>query len=159
MLSQKIVGLAHIRRRFGYRRIHDLLRLEYPIGESQKYYRLHCEADLAGASSCNQLHESPDTTGPRSRSCFCSRRVTANRPRWPTASQASLLVTNTPIRNRVWLLDGCKLRLADPMHYFVAKPLKNAEPRLILQAALAATGTCLGHRTHDHKLYRVAKFA
>jgi len=29
-LSGRIVELAHVRRRFGYRRIHDLLRPEYP---------------------------------------------------------------------------------------------------------------------------------
>lgn len=29
-LSERIVGIAHVRRRFGYRRIHDLLRPEFP---------------------------------------------------------------------------------------------------------------------------------
>jgi putative transposase len=29
-LGNKIVEIAHRRRRFGYRRIHDLLRPEYP---------------------------------------------------------------------------------------------------------------------------------
>ena len=47
MLSQKIVDLACVRRRFGYRRIHDLLRREYPTVNHKKVYRLYCEADLA----------------------------------------------------------------------------------------------------------------
>jgi putative transposase len=47
MLSQKIVDLARVRRRFGYRRIHDLLRPEYPMVNHKKIYRLYCEADLA----------------------------------------------------------------------------------------------------------------
>jgi putative transposase len=47
VLSQKIVDLACVRRRFGYRRIHDLLRPEYPMVNHKKIYRLYCEADLA----------------------------------------------------------------------------------------------------------------
>lgn len=47
MLSQKIIDLARVRRRFGYRRIHDLLRREYPTVNHKKIYRLYCEADLA----------------------------------------------------------------------------------------------------------------
>lgn len=46
-LSQKIVDLARVRRRFGYRRIHDLLRPEYPMVNHKKIYRLYREADLA----------------------------------------------------------------------------------------------------------------
>ncbi len=40
MLSQKIVDLARVRRRFGYRRIHDLSRPEYPMVNHKKIYRL-----------------------------------------------------------------------------------------------------------------------
>jgi putative transposase len=29
-LKDKIVEIAHVRRRFGYRRVHDLLRCEFP---------------------------------------------------------------------------------------------------------------------------------
>jgi len=29
-LSSKIVEIAHVRRRFGYRRIHDMLRPHFP---------------------------------------------------------------------------------------------------------------------------------
>lgn len=34
-LSAKIIEIAHVRRRFGYRRIHDLLRPEFTSGEPQ----------------------------------------------------------------------------------------------------------------------------
>lgn len=46
-LSEKIVDLARVRRRFGYRRIHDLLRPEFPDVNHKKVYRLYREADLA----------------------------------------------------------------------------------------------------------------
>jgi putative transposase len=39
-LSDKIVEIAHVRRRFGYRRIHDLLRPEYPGVNHKRVYRL-----------------------------------------------------------------------------------------------------------------------
>jgi putative transposase len=47
VLSQKIVELARVRRRFGYRRIHDLLRREYPTVNHKKVYRLYIESNLA----------------------------------------------------------------------------------------------------------------
>lgn len=46
-LSAKIVELARVRRRFGYRRIHDLLDTEFPDVNHKKVYRLYREADLA----------------------------------------------------------------------------------------------------------------
>ena len=46
-LSKKIVEIAHARRRFGYRRVHDLLRPEYPGVNHKRVYRLYCEANLA----------------------------------------------------------------------------------------------------------------
>jgi len=46
-LSGRIVELAHVRRRFGYRRIHDLLRPEYPQINPKRVYRLYREAQLA----------------------------------------------------------------------------------------------------------------
>jgi putative transposase len=46
-LSGKIIELAHVRRRFGYRRIHDLLRPEYPQVNPKRVYRLYREAQLA----------------------------------------------------------------------------------------------------------------
>jgi putative transposase len=46
-LSQKIIDLARVRRRFGYRRIHDLLRPEYPTVNHKKVYRLYSEANLS----------------------------------------------------------------------------------------------------------------
>jgi putative transposase len=46
-LGNKIVEIAHARRRFGYRRIHDLLRPEYPGVNHKRVYRLCSAADLA----------------------------------------------------------------------------------------------------------------
>ena len=41
------MALAGVRRRFGYRRLHDLLRLEFPHVNHKKVYRLYREANLA----------------------------------------------------------------------------------------------------------------
>jgi len=46
-LSGKIVEVAHARRRFGYRRIHDLLRPEFPGVNHKRVYRLYSAANLA----------------------------------------------------------------------------------------------------------------
>ncbi len=46
-LSGKIVEIAHTRRRFGYRRIHDLLRPDFPGVNHKRVYRLYSEANLA----------------------------------------------------------------------------------------------------------------
>jgi len=46
-LKGKIVELAHVRRRFGYRRIHDLLRPHFPGVNHKRVYRLYSEANLA----------------------------------------------------------------------------------------------------------------
>src|SRR5690606_18210315 len=46
-LSTRIIELAQVRRRFGYRRLHDLLRPEYPTVNHKKVYRLYREASLA----------------------------------------------------------------------------------------------------------------
>ena len=46
-LVDKIVQIAHARRRFGYRRIHDLLRPEFPGVNHKRIYRLYSDADLA----------------------------------------------------------------------------------------------------------------
>jgi len=46
-LSARIIELAHIRRRVGYRRLHDLLRPEFPDVNHKKVYRLYSEASLA----------------------------------------------------------------------------------------------------------------
>lgn len=45
-LSAKIVEIAQIRRRFGYRRIHDMLRPEFPGVNHKRVYRLYSEANL-----------------------------------------------------------------------------------------------------------------
>jgi putative transposase len=47
ILGSKIVEIAHARRRFGYRRIHDLLRPEFPGVNHKRVYRLYRAADLA----------------------------------------------------------------------------------------------------------------
>lgn len=46
-MSQKIVELAHERRRFGYRRIGDLIRAEGTTINDKRVYRLYRLADLA----------------------------------------------------------------------------------------------------------------
>src|SRR5579862_956026 len=46
-LAEKIVSTAHVRRRFGYRRIRDLLRRKYPAVNHKKVYRLYREAQLS----------------------------------------------------------------------------------------------------------------
>jgi putative transposase len=46
-LSGKIVEIAHARRRFGYRRSHDMLRGEFPGVNHKRVYRLYSEANLA----------------------------------------------------------------------------------------------------------------
>lgn len=46
-LSAKIVEIAQVRRRFGYRRIHDLLRRQFPGVDHKRVYRLYSQAQLA----------------------------------------------------------------------------------------------------------------
>ena len=46
-LGERIVDIAHVRRRFGYRRIHDLLRSEFPGVNHKRVYRLYKDANLA----------------------------------------------------------------------------------------------------------------
>jgi len=45
-LTGKIVEIAQERRRFGYRRIHDMLRPEFPGVNHKRVYRLYSEANL-----------------------------------------------------------------------------------------------------------------
>jgi len=44
---KSIVDIAHVRRRFGYRRIHDLLRSEFPGVNHKRVYRLYKNANPA----------------------------------------------------------------------------------------------------------------
>ena len=44
-LGERIVDNAHVRRRFGYRRIHDLLRSEFPGVNHNRVYRLYKNAN------------------------------------------------------------------------------------------------------------------
>jgi len=46
-LSARLIELAQVRRRFGYRRLHDLLKPEYPSVNHKKVYRLYQEAKLS----------------------------------------------------------------------------------------------------------------
>jgi putative transposase len=46
-LKTKIVEIAHVRRRFGYRRVHDLLRPDFPGVNHKRVYRLYRDANLA----------------------------------------------------------------------------------------------------------------
>ena len=46
-LQARLVEVAQQRRRFGYRRLHDLLRPEFPDVNHKRLYRLYREANLA----------------------------------------------------------------------------------------------------------------
>jgi len=46
-LAGHIVEIAHVRRRFGYRRIHDLLRPQFPGVNHKRVWRLYAAANLA----------------------------------------------------------------------------------------------------------------
>jgi len=46
-LRVRMVDLAHARRRFGYRRIHDLLRREGVVANHKRVYRLYRESNLS----------------------------------------------------------------------------------------------------------------
>ncbi len=46
-LSAKIIEIAHVRRRFGYRRIHDLLRPEFADVNHKRVLRLYQQANLS----------------------------------------------------------------------------------------------------------------
>ena len=46
-LGDKIVEIAQARRRFGYRRVHDMLRPEFPGVNHKRVYRLYSTANLA----------------------------------------------------------------------------------------------------------------
>ena len=46
-LKTRIIEIAHARRRFGYRRVHDLLRPEFPGVNHKQVYRLYSAVDLA----------------------------------------------------------------------------------------------------------------
>jgi putative transposase len=45
-LGERIVNIAHVCRRFGYRRIHDLLRSEFSGFNHKCVYRLYKNANL-----------------------------------------------------------------------------------------------------------------
>ncbi len=47
VLSARLIELAQVRRRFGYRRLHDLLKPEFPAVNHKKMYRLYQEAKLS----------------------------------------------------------------------------------------------------------------
>ncbi|KAF0138183.1 MAG: integrase catalytic subunit [Rhodospirillaceae bacterium] len=46
-LIERMTEIAQVRRRFGYRRIHDLLRPEFPGLNHKRLYRHYCQAGLA----------------------------------------------------------------------------------------------------------------
>ncbi len=45
-LHEEILEIVHVRRRFGYRRIHDLLRPEFPGVNHKRVYRLYRQSNL-----------------------------------------------------------------------------------------------------------------
>ena len=71
-LSKRIVEIAHARRRFGYRRIHDLLRCEHPGVNHKRVYRLYSAANLA----VKQAQEEPSE--PAASACRLQAATTVN---------------------------------------------------------------------------------
>ncbi len=69
-LSARIIELAQVRRRFGYRRLHDLLRPEFPNVNHKKIYRLYREAKLA----VRRRRKTRLPVGERQRLCPASTR-------------------------------------------------------------------------------------
>uniref|UniRef100_UPI00406C7785 IS3 family transposase n=1 Tax=Rhodoferax sp. GW822-FHT02A01 TaxID=3141537 RepID=UPI00406C7785 len=57
-LSSKIIEIAQIRRRFGYRRIHDLLRPEFSGVNHKRMYHLYTEANLT-VRRCREAKRPP----------------------------------------------------------------------------------------------------
>lgn len=84
-LSARIIELARVRRRFGYRRLHDLLRPEFPNVNHKNVYRLYCDANLA-----------------------VRRRKKARRP---ASERQALSPASAP--NRVWSMDFVSDALAN----------------------------------------------
>jgi len=76
-LRQRIKQLAHERKRFGYRRIHDMLKFEGVVVNHKRVYRLYTEQKLT-----------------------VRRRKKAKRP---ITERAELLVPDVP--NQVWSID------------------------------------------------------
>jgi putative transposase len=52
-VKDKIVEIAHARRRFGYRRLHDLLRVDFPGVNHKRVYPLYSDANLAVRTPLN----------------------------------------------------------------------------------------------------------
>jgi putative transposase len=84
-LSARIVEIAHERRRFGYRRIHDLLRPQFGGVNHKRVYRLYREANL-----------------------MVRRRRKAKRP---SSERVPLQIANTV--NEVWSMDFVSDSLAN----------------------------------------------
>ncbi|MGB2833225.1 MAG: IS3 family transposase [Methylotenera sp.] len=76
-LKERIKALAHERRRFGYRRIHDMLKFEGVVVNHKRVYRLYTEQKLS-----------------------VKRRKKAKRP---MTERAELLIPDVP--NQVWSID------------------------------------------------------
>jgi hypothetical protein len=84
------VEIAQARRRFGYRRIHDMLREHFPGVNHKRVYRLYSEANLAvrraqeGQAACGE--RMPLQWPKRS---MKSGAWTSSATAWPTAGASS----------------------------------------------------------------------
>ena len=56
-LTERIKAIAFERRRFGYRRVHQLLRREGAEVNHKKVYRLYREAGLAVREAADRVHD------------------------------------------------------------------------------------------------------
>ena len=58
-LSGQIVEIAHARWRFGYRRIHDLLRPDFPGVNHKRVYKLHLVNSCISIVNLTNSHATP----------------------------------------------------------------------------------------------------
>ena len=89
-LSGKIIEIAHARRRFGYRRIHDMLRLKFPGVNHKRVYRLYSEANLAVHRRKKvRRHASERVSLQLARASTKCGAWTSSATAWPTAGASS----------------------------------------------------------------------
>ena len=101
-LRARIVEIAHERRRFGYRRIHDLLRTQFSGVNHKRVYRLYRDADLAVRRRRKAKRPSSERVPP-AQMCvlplFITSQARARFPAPPTSPRRSRMA-GSPIRIR-----------------------------------------------------------
>jgi putative transposase len=59
VMGERIVDISHVSSRFGYRRVHDLLRSEFPGVNHKRVYRLFNNVNLA-VPHCKKVKRPPN---------------------------------------------------------------------------------------------------